>query len=78
MDEFLSFVADLFGITSSELSLATEYQGVPPWDSLMHLRLVMEMEAQYGVEIPLELITELTTLGMFYDLISRDMREAKS
>ncbi len=64
--EFLDFAAGLFGVDPSALSLATAYGSLPQWDSVMHLRLVMEFEAKYGVSIALEEVPAMTTLGDFF------------
>ena len=69
MQDFLSFVAEVFRVEVESLSLATVY-GTPPWDSVMQLRLVMEIEECYGIDIPLEQVAELKTLESFYRLIS--------
>ena len=70
-DEFLDFVASLFGTDRAALSLATAYGSVPAWDSVMHLRLVMEIEDRYRADIPMEAVPELKTLGAFYALIAK-------
>lgn len=64
--EFLSFVAGILDVPPASLSLATAYESIPQWDSVMHLRLVMEIEEKYGVSFPLEEIPNLKTLGNFY------------
>ena len=64
-DEFIAFAASVFGVPSETLSLETACGDVPEWDSVMHLRLVMETEARYGVSIPLEAIPKLRTLADF-------------
>lgn len=69
--EFLDFAAGLFGVDPSALSLATAYGSLPQWDSVMHLRLVMEFEAKYGVSIALEEVPEMTTLGKFFAKIGK-------
>ena len=63
--DLLSFAAGLFEAPPGSLTLATAYQSLPAWDSVMHLRLVMEFEKRYGVSIPLERIPGLRTLGAF-------------
>lgn len=64
--EFLSFVAGLFRVAAETLSLETAYGSLPAWDSIMHLRLVMEVEGEYGVSFALEEIPDLKTLGDIY------------
>ena len=70
-DEFLDFVASVFRTDRASLSLATAYGSVPAWDSVMHLRLVMEIEGRYQTDIPMESVPELKTLGAFYKLIAQ-------
>lgn len=69
MEQFLQFVANVFDVPVSELSPETQYNSIPQWDSVMHLRLVMEIESEYGISIPIDIVSELDTLQKFYDQI---------
>ena len=64
MNDFISFAARVMGVEASSLSPETEY-GSGRWDSLMHMRLVMEAEEEYGIEIPIEDIPKIRRLGDF-------------
>ena len=63
--DFLALAARLFGVDVSTLSPATARGSIPEWDSINHLRLVMEAEAAFGVHYPLERIPALMTLADF-------------
>ena len=52
MEEFLSFIADILEVDKNTLTLETSQDDVETWDSLMQLRLLGEIEAKYGVMIP--------------------------
>ncbi|HOD79676.1 MAG TPA: acyl carrier protein [Saccharofermentans sp.] len=69
MDDFYDFVAGILRVPVSELSPDTSYGSIPEWTSIMHLRLVMEIEDKYGVEIPLEQIATIRKLYDFESLI---------
>lgn len=69
MDDFLAFVAEILDVAPGTISLETAYETIPEWDSVMHLRLVMEISEKYGVEIPLEDVPEIKTLGAFYGYV---------
>lgn len=69
MDKFLDFVADIFVVPRDTLSAETSYLSIPEWDSLMQIRLVAEIEDEYGVEIPSDRIAELKTLADFYLIV---------
>ena len=68
--DFLSFVADLFEVPPNSLSLDTAYESIPQWDSVMHLRLMMEVGAAFGSDIPLDEIPNLKTLGAIYSKLN--------
>ena len=69
MEEFLKFIAGILEVEKETLSLDTEQSDVETWDSLMQLRLVGEIETKYGIMIPMDKISKLTTLRDFYQYI---------
>jgi acyl carrier protein len=64
-EEFFVLAARIFGVTSGEIDETTAYESIPGWDSVNHLRLVMETEREFGVKYPLERIPSLMTLNDF-------------
>lgn len=72
MKEFLYFIAEIFEIDVEKINLDTKYQSIPEWDSLMHLRLVSEIEEKYAVEIPIDEVPNISTLSDFYNYISKN------
>lgn len=68
MEKFLEFVADIFEVSISEISMETEYKKFEKWDSLMMMNLVMEVEDEYGITIPMEEVGNIKTLRDFYEL----------
>ena len=64
-EAFVAFAASLFGVDRASLSLGSAYGSVPAWDSVNHLRLVMEAEKRFGVHYPLETIPGLRTIRDF-------------
>ena len=71
-DDFIAFAASVLGVPPDSLSPETACGDIPEWDSVMHLRLVMEAEARYGVSIPLETIPNLRTLADFVRVIGEE------
>ena len=69
MEQFLSFIADIWEVDKNTLTLETSQDDVETWDSLMHLRLLGEIEAKYGVMIPMERISTIKKLNDFYQYI---------
>lgn len=64
--EFLTFVADILCVDKNDLNMGSKYGETENWDSLMQLRLVAEICDQYGVDIPIDEVPEIKTLGDFY------------
>lgn len=69
MNDFLEFVAGIFEDDVKHISMETEYNQYEKWDSMAHLRLVMELEEKYQVQIPIDAVMEIKTLGQLYELI---------
>ena len=70
MDDFLDFAAGVLGVQKGTLTPQTEYGSLAEWDSVMHLRLVMETEARYGTSIPLAAVPQLRKLADFAPYIN--------
>ena len=68
-ERFIAFVAEIMEVDSDEISMETKYSEYNPWDSLMMLTLVMELEAEYGITIPMEKVNEVETLQDLYQLV---------
>ncbi len=66
MQEFLDFIAGVMDVDPSLLSEDTAYGEFGKWDSLMHMRLVMEVEEEYDVEIPIDEVPDIKTLKDLY------------
>lgn len=66
MQDFLAFVAGVMQVDPAEISGETRFKEYKKWDSLMHMRLVMEIEEEYDVEIPIEDVPNIKTLNDFY------------
>jgi len=70
-ERFLELAASVFDVNAAELSLDTAYKDFAPWDSIAFLQLVMEIEQEYSIKIPMERFGEFLTLGDFYQLLSK-------
>lgn len=64
-EAFTAFAAKVLKVEPSRLSGETRRGSIPEWDSVNHLRLVMEAEERFGTAYPLERIPALETLDDF-------------
>ncbi len=72
---FLELAADVFGVGAETLSPDTAFGSIEGWDSVNHLRLVMETEAKFGRPIPLEAVPNLKTLADFRPYVESSNRK---
>lgn len=66
MERFLEFVAEI--MEEDNVSMDMPYKE-GKWDSLMMLTLVMELEAEYNVSIPMESLGNVKTLADMYEFV---------
>ena len=67
-EEFFLLASEIFEVERSLLNENTRYGEVSGWDSVNHLRLVMEAERRFGVSYPLEKIPLMRTLADFFTI----------
>lgn len=65
--KFLEFVAEVLDADVRDISLDSSYTN-GDWDSLMHLRLMVEICDEYDVDIPSEKLGSIKTLRDFTDI----------
>jgi acyl carrier protein len=66
-EKFLEFVAEVMDTDVADISMDMEYKtGV--WDSIMMMTLIMELEAEYDITIPIENVGNYHTLRDLYNL----------
>lgn len=63
-EAFCALAATVFGASIDDVRTA-QHGSIPQWDSVNHLRLVMEAEERFGVSYPLERIPQLRTIDDF-------------
>jgi acyl carrier protein len=64
-ETLFAIAARIFGVPPESLSESTRRADVPTWDSVNHLRLVMEAESALGVSYPFERIPSMETIADF-------------
>ena len=69
MQELINFIASVMEVDPSELSEETAYGTIAKWDSLMHMKLVMEIEEEFDTEIPIDEVANIKTIKDFYKYI---------
>lgn len=66
MEKFIKFIAEILGVEPNEISLETKYGELAEWDSLMMMRLIMEIEEEYNCVIPIEDAAKIKSINDLY------------
>jgi citrate synthase len=70
-------VAKVFNIPAAAVTDELEFNGVPEWDSLNHVNLMLELEQVYGVAVGEDEMVDLTTVRAIRQFLGRHSREGR-
>lgn len=68
-EKFLETVAETMEVEASEISMETAYKEYEPWDSMMMMNLIMDLEEAFDVSIPIEKVSNVKTLRDLFDIV---------
>jgi acyl carrier protein len=61
-DSVDALIADALRIPADRVTDSLEFQGIPEWDSMGHLSLMLALEDRFEIHIPDEVVVELTNV----------------
>ena len=70
-ERLIATVAAALRVPTSTLSLETGPGDLPAWDSLAQINVVSEIEAEFGVAIPIEQVAEIRHIRDFLSYIEK-------
>lgn len=68
-EKFLQVVAESLEVEVEDISMETAYKNYEPWDSMAMMGLLMDIEDEYDVSIPIEKIAGVKTLQDLYNIV---------
>ncbi len=66
MDNFIELVAEVFEIEPEDVSMESEFRELEGFSSLVGFSLIVMMEDEYGVRVPVEEFLECVTVEDLY------------
>ena len=67
MEQFLELVAEVFDVDPEEISMETVFRDdIKDFSSLMGFSLIVMMEDEYGVKLPVDEFVKCKTVGDLY------------
>lgn len=70
--EVLDLLAAELDLDSGIIDVSSTRESVENWDSLGHLRVCMALEAHFGIKIPMEQVSDLTSVRAILTLLGAD------
>ncbi len=64
-------VSSILEIQPESITPETSVENTPSWDSLAHLRLILEIEQNLGIRFRSQDIIQLTSVAAFNEAISK-------
>jgi acyl carrier protein len=64
-------ISSILKIRPDAVTLETNQENTPAWDSLAHLRLVLEIEQNLGIRFPSQNIPQMTSVADLNEAISK-------
>ncbi len=58
----LAVISRVLQVPLDELSLDTHQDALSRWDSLRHVQLILALEDEFGVSVPIEQLGDLVTI----------------
>jgi acyl carrier protein len=65
MDKFFTIVSKVLKIDMGKIDLSASRDNLREWDSLTHIKLLCELEEEFGIDIPIEEIPSIRKLEDF-------------
>jgi acyl carrier protein len=69
--KLITIVAAALGVPAKDLALDTAAGDVEAWDSLGQINVVSEIEAEFGVRIPIEKIADIRRIRDFLPYLGK-------
>jgi len=66
-----TIVATLFNVPVEDIGPQSSPETIENWDSMGHLMLTLELEQQFGVQIPPEDVEKMTSVAAIEETLSR-------
>jgi len=67
----LVIISDVFGVPPEEITAGSGPETIADWDSVGHLKLVLQVEEEFGVRFPVSDIPKLVSAGQIQEALDR-------
>ena len=71
MDTITKVFCEVLAVDQSQVNDQTSYNSFPAWDSLKHLEIISRLEEEFGIEITMDDITAMESLGKIKEIVQK-------
>jgi len=76
LDQVIAVVADVLDMTPDQIGLDTEGADVAAWDSFGHVRIVLALEAEFGIELTMAEIEQSGSVAGLVQVVETARKRA--
>jgi len=69
--ELQKLIADFFNKKIDDIKLTSSKDNIEEWDSLEHIKLVLEIESKYNVRFSLEAVPQITSVRSIQEELNK-------
>ena len=70
VDRTIQVVADVFGLEANSVTMQTSHDNVDNWDSLNMINLMIALEAEFGISIDIDKVSEMLSVELIVDILA--------
>jgi acyl carrier protein len=71
MEQFMEKMAEVLDVNPEVLSLDTRFREIDGYSSMVGFSLLITLEEEYGVNLPVDAFLQINTLGELYKKVTR-------
>lgn len=66
-----TIISNIFNTPADEINAGSSPETIEAWDSMGHLMLILELEQEFGIQIPPEEVEKMTSVGAVRQALAR-------
>lgn len=71
IDKLLKILGEVFGLPQDQITDDIAYNSYQPWDSLKHLQMVAMIEETFEIELEMDDIIDMSTVGKIKEILEK-------
>lgn len=75
-EKLLSILSEVFSLPVDQITDDLAYNTFAAWDSLKHLQMVSMIEEEFGIELEMDDIIDMSTIGKVKEITARYLQNS--